>query len=146
MQDKLNCYFLCKLQEKKNPPFYTITCISEEESQSFTFCQTRIRLIQSSKEKLCVWCVSLCVATPVPLSRSGSDITAALSSPHTNRPLTSLTHSILLLVKRHRTRGEGGGGVRPSRAFWFRLCAHTMLRMLLSNVKFVRGRSGASSM
>lgn len=130
MQDKLNCYFLCKLQ-KKNPPFYTFACIAEEESQSFTFCQTRIRIIQSCKEKLFVWCVSLCVATPVPLSRSGSDITAAVLPSHNPPSHPSHPWPTSACNKTPNTRRRGGGALR------FRLCEHTVLRMLLSNVKFI---------
>lgn len=62
-------------------------------------------------QRKAVVCVSLCVATPVPLSRSASDIKAAAfpspSSRHTTRPLTSLTHGTLLLVTRHRTQRMG---------------------------------------
>lgn len=70
------------------------------------------------RKVVCLVCVSLCAATPVPLSQSGSDITAvvhpSLSSPHTPRPLTSVTHGILLLVTRHQTQPGGGGVVEPT--------------------------------
>lgn len=70
------------------------------------------------RKAVCLVCVSLCAATPVPLSRSGSDITAvvhpSLSSPYTPRPLTSGTHGILLLVTRHQTWPGGGGFKAPT--------------------------------